>query len=263
MIRRKILLATTVLALAVPSVAFAAPGPDPDRFDKAESTGRIATDFRPASVADKTVKVIVQLKGDPVAVRQAKLGRDLSKGEKAAIRFKLRVAQKVLKRKITAAGGTVLTQMQSAINALAVRIKASKAPSLAKLPGVRSVALAPVHALENSTSVPSLGVPQVWQSTGFTGTGIKVAVIDTGIDYTHATFGGPGTVAAFEAARATSAAAPDPALFGASAPRIKGGRDFVGDNYDAGTGNAPEPDVNPLDCQGHGRMWPAPQAAAA
>ena len=43
---------------------------------------------------------------------------------------------------------------------------------------------------------------------GLHGEGIKVAVIDTGIDYTHANFGGPGTVAAFNTADAADTLAP-------------------------------------------------------
>ncbi len=40
-----------------------------------------------------------------------------------------------------------------------------------------------------NTSVPKIDVPQVW-SNGFRGTGIKLAVIDTGIDDTHPDFAG-------------------------------------------------------------------------
>ncbi|KAG2016370.1 serine-type endopeptidase [Coprinopsis cinerea AmutBmut pab1-1] len=64
---------------------------------------------------------------------------------------------------------------------------------------------------------------------GILGQGIKIAVLDTGIDYTHPFLGGgigPGK-------------------------KIIGGFDFVGDDYD-GT-NLPHPDEDPLDqCQGHG-----------
>lgn len=38
-------------------------------------------------------------------------------------------------------------------------------------------------------SVPLIGADQLWQN-GFDGTGIKVAVIDTGVDYTHSDLGG-------------------------------------------------------------------------
>jgi subtilisin family serine protease len=37
---------------------------------------------------------------------------------------------------------------------------------------------------------------------------IKIAIIDTGIDYTHANFGGPGTIGAFDAADAADTVAP-------------------------------------------------------
>jgi len=46
----------------------------------------------------------------------------------------------------------------------------------------------PVHAYLN-TSVPHINAPQVWEA-GFKGTGIKVAVVDTGIDLTHPDFEG-------------------------------------------------------------------------
>ena len=80
-------------------------------------------------------------------------------------------------------------------------------------------------------------------------------MIDTGIDYTHANFGGPGTVAAFDAADAADTAAAAGALR-TGAPRVKGGIDLVGDAYDADpTADyqpVPHPDPNPLDCNGHG-----------
>ena len=48
---RRLLIATGVLALAVPTYAYAAPGDeDPtDRFAKAPSSGKIAADLRPTN----------------------------------------------------------------------------------------------------------------------------------------------------------------------------------------------------------------------
>ncbi|CAG0962801.1 partial Minor extracellular protease vpr, partial [Anaerolineae bacterium] len=44
----------------------------------------------------------------------------------------------------------------------------------------------PVHTMLD-VSVPLIGAPQVWQA-GFTGKGIKVAIVDTGIDPNHPDF---------------------------------------------------------------------------
>ncbi|WP_299166448.1 S8 family serine peptidase [uncultured Arthrobacter sp.] len=97
-----------------------------------------------------------------------------------------------------------------------------------------------------------------WTERDETGEGVTIAVLDTGLDYTHAGFGGDGEIATFEAASAPEANLPttppnedwyDPAKY-------KGGWDLVGDNYNAASTEAadliPQPDANPMDCQSHG-----------
>ncbi|WP_338024798.1 S8 family serine peptidase [Anaerolinea thermolimosa] len=73
--------------------------------------------------------------------------------------------------------------------------------------------------------------------------------MDTGIDYTHASFGGPGTPSAY--------AGNNPRIVEAGSfptAKVIGGYDFAGTNYNASNPTAaiPAPDPDPLDENGHG-----------
>lgn len=203
------------------------------------------------------ITAVVKLAGEPLTIVQgARPERRLSSAEKGQLRAELQARQAPMRTAIAALGGEVLGAYQSAYNGLKVRIPTGELARLRSLPGV--VAVHPVRIIhrDNTNGVPMVGSPQVWAGAlGVRGEGVRIGILDTGIDYTHASFGGPGTAAAFAAAKATSTTAAAAALFGPAAPKIKGGIDLVGDDYDAnGTGAAltPQPDPNPLDCYGHG-----------
>ena len=211
--------------------------------------------FVPASMSDRPMHVVLELSGEPVAVhsRNAKnQGSRLTSGQKDAIRQQLRGQQNTLHGPLANAGATIVGEMQDAYNGIHVVVPEKNIAQLASLPGVIALHSVKTFKPTNVNGVPFIGGPQVWGS--FTGTGVKIASIDTGIDYTHANFGGPGTVDAFQAAAATSTAPANPSLFGPGAPKVKGGFDFVGDAYNADdpNHNVPHPDPNPLDCNGHG-----------
>lgn len=220
-----------------------------------ESSG-VHTAFVPASLSDRPVSVVMQLAAAPVAVQDAdaqKHGQKLTADEKHAIRQQLQAQQDALGASLTLADARVVGQMQDAYNGIQVVVPQKNLAQLASLPGVTAIHAVQTFTPSNANGVAFVGAPQAWQSFGLTGTGVKIAIIDTGIDYTHADFGGPGTVAAWNAAKATSTAPADPTLFGPAAPKVKGGYDFAGDAYNARiTGSVPAPDPNPLDCNGHG-----------
>lgn len=86
-------------------------------------------------------------------------------------------------------------------------------------------------------------------STGLHGEGIKVADIDTGLDYIHRNFGGSGSAADYGSTSDTSAV-PNTNF---PTAKIPGGTDLVGDAYNADDPTSvPMPDPNPFDCNGHG-----------
>src|SRR3989440_5766603 len=214
--------------------------------------------WMPLGISKAPVTVVVQVAGDSVAEHQANAGRRLDRDEKERIKSQLRSQHEGMRGGIEGLGGKVIANYRAAYNGIKVRIAADRVKELAALPGV--VAVRPLQLMkpDNVRGIPLIGTPAVWQSLGLHGEGVKIAIIDTGIDYTHANFGGPGTAAAYTAAHAKETEKANPALFGPSAPRIKGGIDLVGDSYnpDPAAGPAYQPiphkDPNPLDCNGHG-----------
>ncbi len=217
----------------------------------------VTPSWTPLGIGHQAVTVVVQLTGDPVAVQQGNAGRKLDRAERDRIKNQLKGQQDALRGSIAGLGGTVLADYQTAYNGLKLRIARDKVAQLATLPGVTAVRPLQIVRPDNTRSVPLIGTPQVWQNLGLHGEGVKIAIIDTGIDYTHANFGGPGTAAAYATAHANETAAADPSMFGPAAQRVKGGIDLVGDSYDADPNSAtyqpiPHPDPNPLDCNDHG-----------
>ena len=225
-----------------------------ERFTPAPTRGKITTQVLPRALDVTPVLVVAVLGGESVADAQERAGRKLSRDEKNAIKARRRAEQNGPRAAIEAAGGRVVGSFQSALNGIKVRIPQNRVAVLRQLAGVVDVKAIKTFTHENFLGVQRIQAPFAWAGAlGVHGENTKIAIIDTGVDYTHATFGGPGTPAAFEAAFATSTAPADPALFGPDAPKVKGGTDLAGDDYNANVETSvPVPDPNPLDCNGHG-----------
>jgi minor extracellular serine protease Vpr len=216
-------------------VVFAAQGGAQDLQELVpESPGPVAAD-----TADETPQAwFVELSGAPTAD-----GGSLAsvRNEKNAFRNAARKA------------GVVYTERfayDNLFNGFAIATDVSQLPALRRLAGVKAlypidtVSLpepAPGDSLDLATAIAMTGADIAQNSLGLDGTGVKVAVMDTGIDIDHPAFGGSGTngTTAFPTAR------------------IVAGWDFVGDAFNADPASPvfnpnPVPDAVPDDCGGHG-----------
>ncbi|MEU3271619.1 S8 family serine peptidase [Saccharomonospora sp. NPDC006951] len=243
---------TVVLAGSVTGVASAqdeppAQGIEPASVDPSALAGKLSPRL---AAAEGTVTAFVQLDRTPAvdAFNEVR-PRGLQAAREAAVE-----ARQVVEDTVDSVVGVLrtldsnTTELARTTNAVAGAIVTADAADLAgiaKRDDVLSVRPVVPKTRTNASAVQLTNTLSAWQQTGRFGDGVRIGIIDDGIDYTHADFGGPGTKEAYESI--------DPAVVEASyfpTAKVVGGTDLVGDDYD-GSGS-PAPDPNPLACGNHG-----------
>ncbi len=194
------------------------------------------------------------------AKRTADGGWEIPPEAKAAVQEEQ--AQFEQKLKSLAPQAQIVYRYQLVLNGFALYAPSDSAKRLSKITGVRSVEpsrrmerplfndLKPAPKLSSLTnSVNFIGADKV-HKLGFTGRGISVGVLDTGIDYTHAMLGGSGNPEDFKSIHPEAMTEHFPNA------KVVGGIDLVGTEFNAGSPFAerhlPKPDANPIDEAGHG-----------
>lgn len=205
------------------------------------------------------VGILVQLADDPSAqVYAAALEQRASTAQATSLaqsRFQqIDQAQRSLLNQSPLAAAQFVYRTQRVYNGIGLYVDPALIPAISALPGVLAVHPLPVQTVETASAVPFLGTPALWDQVypgGLTGESVSIGIIDTGIDYLHKDFGGPGFG---YASNDTTIISDVVAGFTFPSARIVGGYDFAGDKYGL-TGAAdpiPQPDPDPMDCWGHG-----------
>ena len=205
------------------------------------------------------VEIVVQLSDPPLAVANGedshRFGGVMNRGQQMAHSRLVREHQDEVLSKILALGGTEIGRVRIAYNAAIVRVDASKLSEVAALPGVVRVDTVGKFKLALSETAPYIGASAA-QAVGLDGFRVRVAVLDSGVDYTHKNLGGPGTVAAYQAAYGADPTDPANTTRGGLFPtdKIVEGFDFVGETWPNCPPNVDcrTEDPDPIDLNGHG-----------
>ncbi len=206
-----------------------------------------------AALGDTQVRVSVLLTTTPLA----SLSKDMTADQRVTHAAAAQALREAVIADVEAAGGIILGRFTTLANGFTAVMSGREAARLATRPEVVRVSQVRDYELDLSETVPWIG-GETLQNLGLTGKGVNVAVLDSGIDFTHRSMGGPGTREAWEAAyfgddptcltgRETTCAnrkPADPAFFGPNAPKVKGGYDWVGETWVRGL--IEEPDINPI-----------------
>ena len=253
--KRKLLYVVLALALtlSLSAAAFAQDGGTRDRFDAREAPSSLdglkldapielanaSLNGLDASLIGATgdQKVIIRLKTASVAEQKVR-GKSAQRAKKQLV-----TAQDDLLDRVLAAdpNARVLATVQLVLNAVIVEVDAAVLADLAQDPAVLRIAPVKDYELDCLETVPYIGASAV-QAAGYDGAGVRVAVLDSGIDYYHAAVGGSGDTDDYDADDPTII---EPGTFPTA--KVVGGYDFVGSNWDGSAGIAEEPDPDPLD----------------
>jgi subtilisin family serine protease len=128
-----------------------------------------------------------------------------------------------------------LYRTQKVFNGIWLKVDSADIQKLSKMAGIKAIYPMIPKEIDHTTSVPLIGAPEIWAGLGeYQGEGVKIGIIDTGVDYKHTMFGGTAS-STFPTAK------------------VVGGFDFAGDDYNANDDDSvPAPDPDPMDCNGHG-----------
>jgi subtilisin family serine protease len=166
---------------------------------------RSSASVQTASTTGK-IAAIVELQSEPVAVHQRLATRlprrevDFDSSEARTYEAQLDVEHATFKSRASLVSPNlrVRTELRRLGNAVSIEATSSELSAIAALPGVKRVELVKECFPALDTSVPLINAPAMWDRLGgasSAGEGMKIAIVDTGIDVTNPLFSDVGFTA--------------------------------------------------------------------
>jgi subtilisin family serine protease len=168
--------------------------------------GEIA--LQAAMASSNPVSAIVELESEPVvahqlkAPRAAQLGGQVELESSGARTYESHLAAEQARfetaARLAAPDLRVVVRLRKLANAVSIELPGNQLGQVAALPGVRRVELTQECHASLTTSLPLIGVPTAWEKVGggaVAGQGIKIAILDSGIDISNPFFSDDGFVA--------------------------------------------------------------------
>ncbi|MGZ3723110.1 MAG: S8 family serine peptidase, partial [Bdellovibrionales bacterium] len=249
---------TSILVLSIFSAALTACTQNKTANDRAPSADVFAN--RPINAVPDLY--VVTLSQPPILAVATKTSTGWKIPAKAKERILAEQAKFEADLKTIAPDAKIIYHYHMTLNAVAIYSSIDVQAQVMSLPGVQAVnpalemarpqglnIMAALAAPSAVNSVNFIGTERA-HALGFTGKGMRIGILDTGIDYTHAMLGGSGKKEDYEN--------DDPSKPSALFPNSKvvGGIDLVGTDFNAASPTAtlhePKMDSNPLDEAGHG-----------
>ena len=183
---------------------------------------------------------------DPPVARTIQSRAQLQSAAARAQLAKVRNAQRSVLAELAARKVRVTSTSQTLVNAIFVRVSHRDAPALKAIPGVKWIQYLPPSKPALAAAEDLIGVPAAWSAIGGSanaGAGVRIGIIDTGIDQTHPGFSDTGFTA--------------PAGFPAGDTAFTNNKVIVARSYvsmliDPDPLYSTPDDLSPRDRQGHG-----------
>ena len=184
---------------------------------------------------------------DPPVAQKAQSRVALQSAEAQAHLRKIRGAQSLVLAELAARKVRVSATSQVLVNAIFVRIAPEQTSALKNIPGVKWIQYQPPAKPLLNAAVNLVGVPAAWTAIGGSanaGAGVRIGIIDTGIDQNHPGFKDTGFTA--------------PAGFPAGDTGYTNNKVIVARSYVSMLESSDHPeystpdDISPRDRQGHG-----------